>query len=112
MMAKARLRRGIDIIKLANRIEQLKVQDDDEDFSAGDVGKSQTVSESQEDAKSKPNHRTDRNSIMGNSSGDRLSKAARGAILREVVLAKVREMKQEKEISQLQTDAANKSAQA
>ncbi|EHL03610.1 putative Calcium/calmodulin-dependent protein kinase [Glarea lozoyensis 74030] len=32
-MAKARLRRGIEIVKLANRIEALKMQEDEEDDS-------------------------------------------------------------------------------
>lgn len=30
-MAKAKLRRGIEMVKLANRIESLKVQEDDPD---------------------------------------------------------------------------------
>ena len=35
-MAKARLRRGIEIVKLANRIEALKMQEDDNDEVPGE----------------------------------------------------------------------------
>ncbi len=69
-LAKARLKRGIEIIKLANRIEALKMQQA-EVTSDGPPKKS-------------------------------LSKLAKGAIFREVVLAKVREMKEQQEREKVQ----------
>ena len=85
-IAKARLRRGIEMVKLANRIEALKMRaDDPEEDLPADTGKTaikgvsstgQTPSGSGEGAR-------------------RLSRAARSAIFREVVLAKVRELKEE-----------------
>ncbi|KAM0278386.1 hypothetical protein ACHAQH_005208 [Verticillium albo-atrum] len=77
-MAKARLRRGIEMVKLANRIESLKLQEDDPDdtdFRDEDFAKHASASH---DKKA-------------------LSKAVKGAIFREVVFAKVREMKQQQE---------------
>jgi calcium/calmodulin-dependent protein kinase I len=104
-MAKARLRRGIERVKLANRIEALKIQDDDPDHtdipsdavSAADqshrsfYGKADQSSSSDAAApvasEAVPEKRT-------------LSKAIKGAIFREVVLAKVREMKQQEQIQE------------
>lgn len=83
-IAKARLRRGIERIKLGNRIEALKIQEDDPenpDFSADAAtasGQAQPPSP-KEDGKSK------------------LTRAMKGAIFREVVLAKVREMKEQEQ---------------
>ncbi|EAT88407.2 hypothetical protein SNOG_04647 [Parastagonospora nodorum SN15] len=70
-VAKARLKRGIELVKLANRIEALKMQEDEE-----------------EDA---PEETPDAGTGKG---PGRLSRIAKGAIFREVVLAKVREMKE------------------
>ncbi|KAI1765325.1 calcium/calmodulin-dependent protein kinase 1 [Hypoxylon sp. FL1150] len=83
-IAKARLRRGIELVKLANRIEALKIQEDDPenpDFPADSVsaaGQATSLSP-KEDGKSK------------------LTRAMKGAIFREVVLAKVREMKEQEQ---------------
>lgn len=110
MMAKARLRRGIEIIKLANRIEQLKVRQDDEDFTTSDEDSGTASGE--KDSKSNNSATLSRADPKADASGkpsQRISKAARGAIMREVVLAKVREMKQEKEMTQMQNDATSKS---
>lgn len=89
-MAKARLRRGIEMVKLANRIEALKMQEDDaedsdmptDSYAAADATKPTVASSS-----STPSE--------GNKSS--LSKKLKGAIFREVVLAKVREMKQQEQ---------------
>jgi calcium/calmodulin-dependent protein kinase I len=79
-MAKARLKRGIEMVKLANRIESLKMQEDDPES---------------------PDFPADAPSGAGASGGTRekrsLSKIARGAIFREIVLAKVREMKEQEQ---------------
>lgn len=87
-LAKARLKRGIEMVKLANRIEALKMQEDEHgesdlptDLSNTGVGASDTTTDSE-------------------SSSRRLSRVARSAIFREVVLAKVREMKTVEEKTQ------------
>jgi calcium/calmodulin-dependent protein kinase I len=96
-LAKARLRRGIEIIKLANRIEALKMQqnaeDDDiglEDLPTEDAGQAlaDTPPEVLATGERKPRKS--------------LSKVAKGAIFREVVLAKVREMKEQQEQEKMQ----------
>jgi calcium/calmodulin-dependent protein kinase I len=108
-MAKARLKRGIEMIKLANRIEQLKQQEDFEEdapgeadvpaqalettgekLAAGDYSKGVKNSEDKTDAHTKP----------------KLSRLARGAIFKEVVLAKVREEKETQKQKELEEKAA------
>jgi len=79
--AKARLRRGIEMVKLKNRIEALKMQEDDDtsDLPSDSAQAAAQATRPSGGAKPPP----------------RLSKAARSAIFREVVLAKVREMKEQ-----------------
>lgn len=85
-IAKARLRRGIEMVKLANRIEALKMRaDDPEEDLPADTGK--TATEGVSSAGQTPS--------TSGGSARRLSRAARSAIFREVVLAKVRELKEE-----------------
>ncbi|KAI1465705.1 calcium/calmodulin-dependent protein kinase 1 [Daldinia caldariorum] len=86
-MAKARLRRGIELVKLANRIEALKLQEDDPenpDFIDDSVAPA-----SEEAGKS--------TSSKQETGKGRLTRAMKGAIFREVVLAKVREMKEQEQ---------------
>ncbi|KAI1082974.1 calcium/calmodulin-dependent protein kinase [Whalleya microplaca] len=85
-MAKARLRRGIELVKLANRIEALKLQEDDPENPDFDNGLGQSQSGDKSSSKSEP----------GSGKG-KLTRAMRGAIFREVVLAKVREMKEQEQ---------------
>ncbi|KAL8671721.1 MAG: hypothetical protein Q9168_003792 [Polycauliona sp. 1 TL-2023] len=95
-MAKARLKRGIEIIKLANRIETLRIQaDDDEDV---DIPINSGEMAGQELAKKPPGSE---HSLATSTDTQKksLSKIAKGAIFREVVFAKVRE---EKEIAERQ----------
>ncbi|KAI5844261.1 kinase-like domain-containing protein [Tricharina praecox] len=87
-IAKARLRRGIEMVKLANRIEALKMQDDEQE-SGLPSDTAQAAAEGVTAAGTAPLEKA--------SPTRRLSRAARSAIFREVVLAKVREMKQEEE---------------
>jgi calcium/calmodulin-dependent protein kinase I len=106
---KARLRRGIDMIKLANRIEALKQQEDfsedtpgdadvpaqaleaaGEKLAAGDFSTGLKPAETKTDAHTKPS----------------LSRLARGAIFKEVVLAKVREEKEAQKQRELEEKAA------
>lgn len=118
--AKARLRRGIEIIKLANRIEALKMQEDDEEdipspadmtASAGGANGSDSgttpfssVSSDGKAATGPPD------GAAGTTKKRSLSKIARGAIFREVVLAKVREVKQNEERERIEREAREKSA--
>lgn len=85
-IAKARLRRGIEMVKLTNRIEALRMHDDD---PGGDL-----PSDAQAAAKEGVTKGDEPKSTEG---PGRLSKAARHAIFRAVVLAKVKEMKAEEE---------------
>ncbi|KAK7968994.1 Calcium/calmodulin-dependent protein kinase cmkA [Apiospora saccharicola] len=78
-MAKARLKRGIEMVKLANRIEALKMQEDDPENP--DLPQNPAVAASAAAASGK----------------DKLNKAVKGAIFREVVMAKVREMKEQEQ---------------
>ena len=93
-MAKARLKRGIEMVKLAKRIEALKMLEDD--GASEDVPSNSLQSAGNALSAGGP-------MIPGvkamSSAGSRLSRAARSAIFREVVLAKVREIKAEKEKS-------------
>ncbi|KAK3328894.1 calcium/calmodulin-dependent protein kinase [Apodospora peruviana] len=102
-LTKARLRRGIELVKLANRIEALKMQEDDPENS--DMPKDSTLAADQ----SRPfapraNSGNSSSNIAGGSGaaaggGEKrtLSKTIKGAIFREVVLAKVREMKEKEQ---------------
>ena len=91
-LARARLKRGIEVIKLAKRIEALKMLEDDGSASQSDVPKNASEAAGQAVAA-----RNGGPASGLSSTGSRLSRAARSAIFREVVLAKVREMKQNKE---------------
>ncbi|RAL66187.1 hypothetical protein DID88_005859 [Monilinia fructigena] len=111
-MAKARLRRGIEMVKLANRIEMLKMQEDDSEES--DVPGNATAAASDAIPGSPERRNTSSSSASGSTSpGERgsLSRIAKGAIFREVVLAKVREVKAEEAAAQIErqaTEAAKK----
>ncbi|OTA86779.1 hypothetical protein M434DRAFT_81829 [Hypoxylon sp. CO27-5] len=88
-MAKARLRRGIELVKLANRIEALKLQEDDPenpDFQ------DDSVAGQAKSSAGKPASPKEESSGKG-----KLTRAMKGAIFREVVLAKVREMKEQEQ---------------
>ncbi|KAA8616918.1 SPS1 Serine threonine protein kinase [Pyrenophora tritici-repentis] len=96
--AKARLRRGIELVKLANRIEALKMQEDEEEAVPGEADVPANAREAAGEAIAKPAEdaglATKENTGTGKGPG-RLSRIAKGAIFREVVLAKVREMKEQ-----------------
>ncbi|PSR92391.1 calcium/calmodulin-dependent protein kinase 1 [Coniella lustricola] len=87
-MAKARLRRGIEMVKLANRIETLKMHEDDdaEDSDIPNVMPADT-SALASGSGSTPKPEGEKKSL----------KKLKGAIFREVVLAKVREMKEQEQ---------------
>jgi calcium/calmodulin-dependent protein kinase I len=111
--AKARLRRGIELVKLANRIEALKMQEDEEEDVPGEADVPANAREAAGEA------------IAGHSAGKgletkettgtgkgpgRLSRIAKGAIFREVVLAKVREMKEQEARAEFEKNAASAEA--
>lgn len=91
-MAKARLRRGVEMVKLANRIELLKTQEDDKDDSDFPVDAVSAADQAK-------GHHTE--------GGDKrnLSRTIKTAIFREVVLAKVREMKQQQDTLKVKEEA-------
>ncbi|KAF7956878.1 hypothetical protein EAE96_004202 [Botrytis aclada] len=111
-MAKARLRRGIEMVKLTNRIEMLKMQEDDNEES--DLPGNAAAAASDAIPGSPERRNTSSSSASGSTSpGEKrtLSKIAKGAIFREVVLAKVREVKAEEAAAQIErqaTEAAKK----
>lgn len=96
-MAKARLRRGIEMVKLANRIEALKMQEDEEQEVPQDGDVPADAREVAGQALASGN--TSEGGLQVPEAGPEvvrkrsLSKLAKSAIFREVVLAKVRETK-------------------
>lgn len=97
-MAKARLKRGVEIIKLANRIEALKMQDPED--TDGTLSQPDIPADSAEQAGQTLAHKDSHRGLpTGPESGKKktLSNLAKGAIFREVVFAKVREEKEKAE---------------
>lgn len=115
-LTRARLRRGIEMVKLANRIEALKMQEEDPENS--DMPKDATLAADQarhfSSSSSANNNTSDSGSstaAAGNTGegGKRtLSKTIKGAIFREVVLAKVREMKEQEQTLKVTEEASKK----
>lgn len=114
-MAKARLRRGIGIVKLANRIESLKMQEDDIGEAPGEAdvpadskaaaGAALSGIDAGESNKKSPN------ADAGDPGSKKtLKDLAKGAIFREVVLAKVREMKEQEKALEVEKQAHEKEA--
>ena len=107
-IAKARLRRGVELVKLANRIEALKMQEEEEEQGAGEVDV--PANAQQAAGLTVQNQRRGVSSGRGLATSESnekrsLSKLAKGAIFREVVLAKVREMKDKAAQDKLTADA-------
>jgi calcium/calmodulin-dependent protein kinase I len=114
-VAKARLRRGIELVKLANRIEALKMQEDEEGETAEESDMPERPMQAAGEALAV--HSTSRalttpeNAAPASQKG-RLSKLAKSAIFREVVLAKVREMKEAEAQKEFEKTAAKSSKKA
>lgn len=112
-MAKARLRRGIEIIKLTNRIDALKMQEDEEDTAPGQAD---VPADAKDAARSAPPltgehagaHLHSSSSSSPPKEKRSLSKIAKGAIFREVVFAKVKELKEQEKHAQMEKDAHEK----
>ncbi|RDL34727.1 Protein kinase-like (PK-like) [Venustampulla echinocandica] len=108
-IAKARLRRGIEFVKLANRIEALKMQEDDEESGPGQNDVPQDSSKAAagaalpgQAAGATPGPSTDSAPAPAKRS---LSNIAKGAIFKEVVLAKVKEMKEQENVLKVEQEA-------
>jgi calcium/calmodulin-dependent protein kinase I len=91
------------MVKLANRIEALRKQEEDPDNS--DLPKDATLAADQS------RHGSAASAADGQQQGNKrqLSKAIKSAIFREVVLAKVREMKEQEQTKKIAEEAARKS---
>ncbi|KAI5867057.1 calcium/calmodulin-dependent protein kinase 1 [Durotheca rogersii] len=89
-IAKARLRRGIELVKLSNRIEALKIQEDDPENP--DFPDSSVAATSEAGPIRQPTPTKEEGAGKG-----KLTRAMKGAIFREVVMAKVREMKEQEQ---------------
>jgi len=101
-VARARLRRGIELVKLANRIESLKMKDDEDDSVPGDAAE---AAGEQLAAKNYNKALGPAKVPLAGSGKKSLSKIARGAIFREVVLAKVRELKEQEDRKKFELQA-------
>lgn len=117
-VAKARLKRGIELVKLANRIEALKMQEDDEEDAPGVADMPANAREAAGEALAahstgKGLTTTDTAATPAGTPGKgpgRLSRIAKGAIFREVVLAKVREMKEQEAQKEFEKKATEEAA--
>lgn len=116
-VAKARLRRGIELVKLANRIEHLKMQEDNEEDTPGDsdvpAGANEAVGETLAaghfDQKGlSPSEEPG----QGQRQKKKLSDIAKGAIFREIVLAKVRQVKEQEAQKRFEEEVAAKQGTA
>ncbi len=119
-LTRARLRRGIEMVKLANRIEALKMQEDDPEDSDMPQDATSAADQARHFNTSRANTIESDSAGAGPASAGAadpaaapekrtLSKTIKGAIFREVVLAKVREMKQQEETLKV-TEEASKQA--
>jgi calcium/calmodulin-dependent protein kinase I len=115
-MAKARLRRGIELVKLANRIEALRMQEDDSDSAPGDADLPANVNAAAGEAllafpgSAKKGLLANSDAGSGPGGNKSLKPLAKGAIFREVVLAKVREAKAQEEALKVEREAHEKEA--
>ncbi|KAJ5168440.1 uncharacterized protein N7482_004034 [Penicillium canariense] len=112
-IARARLRRGIEIVKLANRIEALKMHEEDEEDdipSAVDMGAAGAAASAASASAASATSDENGDSPAPTTKKRSLSKIARGAIFREVVLAKVREVKENEEREKVEREAREKSS--
>ena len=106
-MAKARLRRGIELVKLANRIEALKIKEDEDEDVPGEGDVPANAKEAAGQALAAHGHGQALTTSEMPQKG-RLSRTARGAIFREVVLAKVRDIKEQKATEEAKRSSSSK----
>ena len=93
-ISKARLKRGIELVKLANRIEALKMQEDEEDDVPQEADIPADPKAAAEQAMAAHDHSPSQGGLKPPEHGlpkkKSLSKIAKGAIFREVSLASAR----------------------
>lgn len=111
-LAKAKLKRGIELVKLGNRIESLKMQEDESgdapestDIPANATSAAGLAVKNQRERGVSPGRGLETNTATEKRT---LSKIAKGAIFREVVLAKVRQMKEEANDQKLVAEATQR----
>ncbi|CZT19501.1 probable CAMK-1 Ca2+/calmodulin-dependent kinase-1 [Ramularia collo-cygni] len=114
-IARARLKRGVELVKLANRIESLKMQEDEEDGVPQESDIPADPIAAADDATSHSRQGSVSSGVQVAEDHDpskkrSLSKLAKSAIFREVVLAKVREIKAEEEAQKTISEATGKSS--
>ncbi|KAI1820225.1 Pkinase-domain-containing protein [Xylaria intraflava] len=95
-IAKARLRRGIELVKLTNRIEALKIQEDDPE--------NPDFADNTEVSVDKIQNAPIQTTATPTGGAGRLNRAVKGAIFREIVLAKVREMKEQEQTQKVKEE--------
>ncbi|KAK5055959.1 hypothetical protein LTR84_012509 [Exophiala bonariae] len=104
-LAKAKLKRGIELVKLGNRIDALKIQEDIPEPGSPDEGDIPSNAQNAAGLAVKEHIRgvSPGRGLTTDESSEkrRLSSAAKSAIFREVVLAKVREMKDKEQSDKL-----------
>lgn len=108
-LAKARLRRGVELVKLANRIESLKLQEDQDLDAADKEDMPSNARQAAGEALAANTHEKGLNPSAtppADTGGKKLSRLARGAIFKEIVLAKVREMKEQQEREKVERSAS------
>jgi calcium/calmodulin-dependent protein kinase I len=104
------------MVKLANRIEQLKMQEEDPDNSdmpATEAAPAAAAVDAKADAEAGAGEAAAQGSAgaaAGGGAGAKrtLQNTVKGAIFREVVLAKVREMKEQEETLKVTEEASKK----
>ena len=108
-VAKAKLKRGIELVKLANRIEQIRLQEDAEGAEADIPDHAPDAAnlavEKQQTRGVSPGRGLNTDQTSESGSGGGMNNAAKSAIFREVVLANVRVMNQNQETDKLIADA-------
>ena len=94
------------MVQLANRIESLKMQEDDPENTDMPADPTLAADQSRSGSSSQANDTISSAGADADSGGKRtLSKAIKGAIFREVVLAKVKEMKQQEQTLKVTEEA-------
>jgi len=93
-LARARLKRGVELVRLANRIQAIRLQQDENSEDTDDVP--DHPGEAASNAPGAPDVRPE--------GARRLSRAARSAIFREVVFAKVRDMRAQAQTAEVEKE--------
>jgi calcium/calmodulin-dependent protein kinase I len=105
-LAKARLRRGIEKVKLSNRIAALKAQEDAAGNEDSDLVDPSLPSVSgSASASAAAGSSQSGNGVGQGKASSNLGKAAKASIFREVVMAKVREAKEQEQTLKVQEEA-------